>query len=422
MINLMYVIGIIFEVLVSVSFFDKMLTRKSNRGYVVAVWALSSMFSDMLAGNMPLVLRLIITIALLATVLGVMYKGSFIRKLIIVAFTNISCIVAELMANLLLIVAIGYGEDREFFVLGYVLTKIIYFIFTRIVILVSKNKNDMETEYKSFLSILIVPIASVVLSVSIYIMKPVKVFEIYDIIIYASVMIINYITVIQYDNLQKMMELDSKNRLMEYQSANYVQINMETQKLWSNIISIRHNMKNEYVMNKMLLEDEKYDELLKRYNSIISEIETHKNIANSGNPYIDAIINYKATEIENVGGQIHCRSTVPESLNISKEDMVLILGNILDNIKDAFLEEKLTDKRCELMVIYDAPNLIISAENPYVGKRCRNGTDEYLTTKANRDIHGIGLMAIRKTVEKYKGRITIIDENNIFNIRIIIQL
>lgn len=422
MINLMYAIGIIFEVLVSVSFFDKMLTRKSNRGYVVIVWALGSILSDILAGNIPIIIRLIISLSLSVTVMFILYNGSVMRKLIIAAFMNISCSIAELIANLLLIVVIGYSEDREFFILGYVLTKVMYFIFTRIVILVSKNKNDTGTEYKSFLSILIVPAVSMVLLVSIYIMKPVKVFETYDIIIYSSIMIINYITVIQYDNLQKMMELDNKNKLLKNQSAYYVQLNMETQKLWSSIIDIRHNIKNEYAINKTMLEEQKYDELLKRYDSLISEITLSKNISNSGNPYIDAIINYKASEIKSIGGKIYCRVFIPADININKDDMVLILGNILDNIKDAFMEEKLTDKSCELIVIYDEPNFIISAENIYYGKRKKSAAGEYITTKDNKDIHGIGLRAVKKTLEKYKGDIKITDENNVFNVRIIIQL
>lgn len=422
MINLMYVMGIVFEVLISVSFFNKMLTRKRNRGFVIVVWALSSILSDILATGISTVLRVLISVLLSMTVLCVMYNGYFVKKLIVVAFMNISCIVAELTANIILIVIIGYNNDREFFVLGYVLTKIIYFILTRIVILVNKNNNSIETEYKSFFSILVVPVTSIVLLVSIYIMKPVKVFEVYDIIIYASTLIINYITVVQYDNLHRLMYLDIKNRILEKQSEYYVSQNIQIQELWDKIRNIRHNMKNEYVMDKVLLADGKYGELMERYDNIISEIEEDKNIANSGNVYIDAIINHKAMEIYNVGGKINCKAAVPPGLNFNKEDMVLILGNMLDNVKDAFMEEGLEDKKCELVVAYDEPNFIISTSNPYIGKRKKNERNEYITTKSNEDIHGVGIVAIKRTVEKYKGYIIITDENSIFEMRIIIEM
>lgn len=422
MINLMYVMGIVFEVLISVSFFDKMLTRKRNRGFVIVVWALSSILSDILVDSIPLVIRLMLSIGLALSVLYIMYNGSFMNKLIIVAFMNIACIVAELTANIILILIIGYSSDREFFVLGYVLTKIIYFLLTRIVILVNKNKNNIETQYKSFFSILVVPITSIVLLVSIYMMKPVKVFEVYDIIIYASAMIINYITVVQYDSLQRLMYLDIRNRILEKQSEYYVSQNIQMQELWDKIRNIRHNMKNEYVMNKVLLADGKYGELMKRYDDIISEIKEDKNIANSGNVYIDAIINHKAMEIQNVGGKINCKAAVPPDLNFNKEDMVLILGNMLDNVKDAFMEEGLENKECELVVIYDAPNFVILARNPYIGERKKNERNEYITTKSNKDIHGVGIVAIKRTVEKYKSYIIIKDENNMFEMRIIIEI
>lgn len=422
MINLMYVMGIVFEVLISVSFFDKMLTRKRNRGFVIVVWALSSILSDILVDSIPLVIRLMLSIGLALSVLYIMYNGSFMNKLIIVAFMNIACIVAELTANIILILIIGYSSDREFFVLGYVLTKIIYFLLTRIVILVNKNNNNIETQYKSFFSILVVPITSIVLLVSIYMMKPVKVFEVYDIIIYASAMVINYITVVQYDSLQRLMYLDIRNRILEKQSEYYVSQNIQMQELWDKIRNIRHNMKNEYVMNKVLLADGKYGELMKRYDDIISEIKEDKNIANSGNVYIDAIINHKAMEIQNVGGKINCKAAVPPDLNFNKEDMVLILGNMLDNVKDAFMEEGLENKECELVVIYDAPNFVILARNPYIGERKKNERNEYITTKSNKDIHGVGIVAIKRTVEKYKSYIIIKDENNMFEMRIIIEI
>lgn len=422
MINLMYVMGIVFEVLISVSFFDKMLTRKRNRGFVIVVWALSSILSDILATGIPTVLRVLISVSLSLTVLCVMYNGYIVKKLIVVAFMNIACVVAELTANIILILIIGYSNDREFFVLGYVLTKIIYFILTRIVILVNRNNNNIEMEYKSFFSILVVPITSIVLLVSVYLMKPVKVFEVYDIIIYASAMVINYITVVQYDSLQRLMYLDIRNRILEKQSEYYVSQNIQMQELWDKIRNIRHNMKNEYVMDKVLLADGKYDELMKRYDDIISEIKEDKNIANSGNVYIDAIINHKAMEIQNVGGKINCKAAVPPDLNFNKEDMVLILGNMLDNVKDAFMEEGLENKECELVVVYDDPNFVISARNAYIGERKKNERNEYITTKSNKDIHGVGIVAIKRTVEKYKSYIIIKDENNMFEMRIIIEI
>lgn len=422
MINLMYVMGIVFEVLISVSFFDKMLTRKRNRGFVIVVWALSSILSDILATGIPTVLRVLISVSLSLTVLCVMYNGYIVKKLIVVAFMNIACVVAELTANIILILIIGYSNDREFFVLGYVLTKIIYFILTRIVILVNRNNNNIEMEYKSFFSILVVPITSIVLLVSVYLMKPVKVFEVYDIIIYASAMVINYITVVQYDSLQRLMYLDIRNRILEKQSEYYVSQNIQMQELWDKIRNIRHNMKNEYVMDKVLLADGKYDELMKRYDDIISEIKEDKNISNSGNVYIDAIINHKAMEIQNVGGKINCKAAVPPDLNFNKEDMVLILGNMLDNVKDAFMEEGLENKECELVVVYDDPNFVISARNAYIGERKKNERNEYITTKSNKDIHGVGIVAIKRTVEKYKSYIIIKDENNMFEMRIIIEI
>lgn len=422
MVNVMYVIGSIFEVLVTIYFLDKMLTRKMGRGMTAVIWVALSGLCDIIIFHLPVVFRLPLAGTLTLLFILVVYRESVKKKMIIWAFTEIACILAECLANSLLGYAVEVKSDKVYFMLGYIVTKIVYFIIIRVIVLLYRNNNDIKLEYKSFISILVIPVLSIILIIIIYMMKKDKVFGRYDLTIYASMLVINYITVIQYDNLQRMVYLDNKNKLLEKQSVYYVYQNQETQEMWEKMRSLKHNMKNEYVIQKMLLKDKQYDTLLQRCENLISEIEAEKNIANSGNVYIDAIINYKTMEIRNLGGEIDCCISIEKELPIHEDDIVIILGNLLDNIKDAFSAKELTDKRCRLVLIYDEPNLVIETENTYVGERIKNIREEYVTTKSDKDIHGIGLGAIKKAAEKYNGSVNISDKNNLFMVRVLLQL
>ena len=74
-----------------------------------------------------------------------------------------------------------------------------------------------------------------------------------------------------------------------------------------------------------------------------------------------------------------------------------------------------------IKIKYDRNRLIILIDNPY----CTQVMEEngrILTTKENKDNHGIGLLSVQKVIEKYKGTMNVDYSGKIFSVSIIMFL
>ena len=239
---------------------------------------------------------------------------------------------------------------------------------------------------------------------------------------YAIILVVNYLTVIQYDDVQKMLYLNNKNRLLEEQKIYYVQQYEQTKQSWEMIRSMRHNMKNEYISESILLRNGEYEKLEKIYHERIGELEESKLVSQSGNIYIDAVVNYKVSLIMDMGAVFECKILVPVKIGIEDDDIVLVLGNLLDNVRDAFDNRNLKEKTGSLVVTYEKSNLYIEVKNTYEGERKKNLREEYLTTKSDEAVHGIGMKAIKSVVKKYNGYMEIREENGQFITSVMLQV
>lgn len=125
-------------------------------------------------------------------------------------------------------------------------------------------------------------------------------------------------------------------------------------------------------------------------------------LCHSGNDVIDAILNCKMVEAANMHINFSYQVQLPESLNISSIDICAILSNQIDNALDAcqnILEEskrfvRVTIWQRESFLFFKVKNSVFS--NPFtVGNK--------LISNKEGEGHGLGLINIRDTVQKYGG-------------------
>ena len=98
--------------------------------------------------------------------------------------------------------------------------------------------------------------------------------------------------------------------------------------------------------------------------------------------------------------------------------MTLILGNLLDNSIDALKAVSGKVKRFIIKMVYDEPNLMILVSNTFEGDRKLDEEKNYVTTKENSEMHGIGLKSIKGIVDNYKGKIIFDVKDNNFEVKI----
>ena len=406
-----------------IQYFDKTLTKKLNCFLMLAIWMIVFILDEYLTSNIHAVWKIIIYLFVSFLCTHVIYKGRLKKKILAIFFVCVFQLLAEFVSNIVVVSINGNHENETVYIMGYMMSKIIFFIFIRTSIHLSKRKNEYNMGNKTFISILMVPLLSVFLmGLFTLSFQNTSDYSYFDLIFYIVILIINYLTVIQYDDVQKMLYLNNRNRMLEEQKVYYIQQYEQTKKMWDLMSNMRHNMKNEYISQSILLKDRKYEKLNEIYRKRIGELETSRVVSESGNIYIDTIVNYKISMIRDMNAEFECKILVPEKLDVDSDDIIMILGNLLDNVIDAFENERLEKKTGRLTIAYEKSNLYIEVKNTYEGERKKNRRGEYVTTKKSEEMHGLGIKAVNNVVKKYDGYLEIKEENNSFIVMVLIQI
>ncbi|WP_156332257.1 ATP-binding protein, partial [Clostridium paraputrificum] len=106
---------------------------------------------------------------------------------------------------------------------------------------------------------------------------------------------------------------------------------------------------------------------------------------------------------------------INKNIKIDPVDWCIIFGNALDNAIEAC--EKVEDNRkfISLKLLSRSNTFIVkiinSSENDFIIEE-----KKYLTTKKNKEEHGIGMDNIRKSIEKYDGILNTRYEKSLFEI------
>ena len=131
----------------------------------------------------------------------------------------------------------------------------------------------------------------------------------------------------------------------------------------------------------------------------------------TGNTVVDTLLNMKYHEIAGTGPDLRMDVEglqFPEKLSIQSYDIGIILGNALDNAIEACRKLKATEPDAEAFIRISSFQkrelFFLKVENSFDGRVVRKPQNEFpVTDKADRENHGIGMVNIKSTAEKYQG-------------------
>ena len=160
---------------------------------------------------------------------------------------------------------------------------------------------------------------------------------------------------------------------------------------------------------------------LKRYLSDFEKrAKEQETFSNTGNLIIDSTVNSKLQDTKEMGIEVACNVVLPASIEVNTDDMVVILGNLLDNAIEA-CERVKTTKYIKLFMKYETGCIIIRIKNSYDQILNKDG-GKIVTRKKDKTLHGIGIKSIKSTVDKYNGTIEILSEGKEFIVDIMFYL
>lgn len=211
----------------------------------------------------------------------------------------------------------------------------------------------------------------------------------------------------------------------------------EMEHVYAGIRSMKHDMKNTLSVimqlaagNNSLANGEKENTELQEYlvelNQTMNKLEFK---FQTGCSVVDALLTMKYHEVIRTLPELLINVDhliFPKSLIIQSYDIGIIIGNALDNAIEACRKLKEKDREAEIFIrLYSFQKgkmFFIEAENSFDGDVIRKEQAEFPeTNKKDKEVHGIGLVNIKKVAEKYYGAVDWSVNNQIFTLSIMMQ-
>lgn len=277
--------------------------------------------------------------------------------------------------------------------------------------LVKKRKENSIPPYWSIL--ITIPIISIILLL-ILVMNNLN-NRIILVSVSAGILFINLLIFYLYDVLAGAYLKLQESSLFERQIASYsnqLNIMMHSEE---KVRALRHDMKHHLNELSILANRHNDEETINYIKDMSMHLNNPNEYSSSGNKEVDSLMNYMLNKAEHILGKVHYEINVPKELEIRPFDLNVIIGNLLENAIDAAQGSQ--KKWLDVSLSYEQGMFFIRIRNSYDNAVQKQG-DTYVTTKKETKEHGIGLQSVKKVVDSYKGEMQIVDDDNIFDVKI----
>lgn len=205
-------------------------------------------------------------------------------------------------------------------------------------------------------------------------------------------------------------DLKDLNHVNEELVASQAKFFENTARSDNEIRAMRHDMRNNIQVLKLLLESGDYDKMREYLDEMGDNLKSADVSAHTGDTIADAIIADKSAEAASRSLKLKCSGTI-SGVEISPVDMCKILANLLDNAIEAASVDELKELEDDLRAIdlqfRKTDNFfMISVTNPcFKAPVIENG--KIVTSKADAKNHGFGIHNIETAASGYGGELTV---------------
>lgn len=178
---------------------------------------------------------------------------------------------------------------------------------------------------------------------------------------------------------------------------------------------LRHDIKNHIRAIQVLVRENKIEELWRYIERLESKLADTGCSISVNNDIVDAIVNEAAKEAEQKGIEFYVRGRLPSNCYIESIDLCIIFSNLLTNAIEA-CERTLGKREISLEIRLYEEEIFVVQYNTKPLERTEGRT--WKTDKKN---HGFGLRNIKESVEKYNGKVRILEEKDSFCVHILLK-
>lgn len=221
---------------------------------------------------------------------------------------------------------------------------------------------------------------------------------------------VNIFSVILFQKLVQLGEEERKRAILENQMVQMQREIEEIQDIYADMRGLRHDLKSHLesiaaVIRRISGKDkEELHCYIDKMETTVSRLDfAYK----TGNPITDVIIHQKKQEAEKNNISFEADFTYPDKQQIDVYDIAIVLNNALENAIEA--SKKVVGKKNINLHSYMRGNLFfIEVENDFLSEIIFNSeTGLPVTSKAEEQLHGLGMENIQRCAKKYMGDIDI---------------
>lgn len=174
-----------------------------------------------------------------------------------------------------------------------------------------------------------------------------------------------------------------------------------------------HDYKNQLNCIQGLLEKEQLGEALDYVKELTGGIQKSEDYVDTNHRIINVILNQKYQYAQENGVTIIVAVNDLSHLTMKKEELVILLSNLLDNAIEACKIGN-ADKVIQFKMVIEEGNLILSVKNP-MGAPLKIREGKIISSKKNQENHGIGLMNVENVIKRNHGTSSVKCEDGYFS-------
>lgn len=352
-------------------------------------------------------------------------KGKVLKKFFVSSFSVI-CIsaVTALTANFFSVIFnksvndIFANQTLERFISIIVCQMFILYIY-KVTLGLFKNKSDLtNNEWILITAVLFISII-VLLLLTLMSMEDIP-YNVRIIIVLCilGIILINISTVYLVINLSKKNSIIRENQLLRARNMYQTQYMNNAQAQYEAFRKARHEFKNHYVVIAALLEQGEYEKAKNYAEENLNYTAAKEVLINTNNSVFNAVVNSKAEIAKGFDTDVSI-DTVDRFEKITDVDLCSLISNMFDNAIDACLKVK-ENRQIIFSAKKQGSGYLFSIKNTVNGSVLKDNPT-LITTKKDKQNHGLGVKVIRDIAQKYNGMADFFEEDNLFICNVLIK-
>ena len=220
------------------------------------------------------------------------------------------------------------------------------------------------------------------------------------------------------------LELFAENQELRVQLEHYNWQQGQTEKqeqeirlLHSRVRKLKHDMRNHILVIASYLNGGEYQEARAYTSEILDHLSAVQSYVETGNPLLNHILNEKLEVARKNGIDVKAQIDRVSFAGLKSIDFSAILNNLLDNAIEACKKEQTREM---FVKVYRKKGYDALSVRNRITESVLAGNPELVTTKQEKDIHGLGVTQVKEIVDKNGGMYEFYEDDGFFCVNVFI--